>query len=66
MLLALAGTALACWLWSLVLQRTELNSANAFSFLVPLFGLAMGPAFYGETLGYLSPLASARPCPASP
>jgi drug/metabolite transporter (DMT)-like permease len=51
LVLALPGSALAYWLWSLVLQSTELNRANAFSFLVPLFGLAMGAAFFGESLG---------------
>ncbi len=58
MLLALPvpGPALACWLWSLVLQRTELNSANALSFLVPLFGLAMGAAFSGESHGVSQPI----------
>jgi drug/metabolite transporter (DMT)-like permease len=49
--LALPGSALAYWLWNMVLQRIELNRANAFSFLVPLFGLAMGAAFFGESLG---------------
>ncbi len=48
--LALPGTALAYWLWSRVLENTELNHANAFSFLVPIFGLAIG-LFYDEQIG---------------
>jgi len=52
--LALPGTALAYWLWCVVLTRVELNRANVFSFLVPVFGLAMGVMFYQETIGMLS------------
>ena len=48
--LALFGTALAYWLWCRVLQEVPLTRANVFSFLVPLFGLAMGVAFYNEIL----------------
>ncbi len=48
--LALPGTALAYWLWLTVLQTTTLNRANAFSFLVPAFGISLGIAFYGENL----------------
>jgi drug/metabolite transporter (DMT)-like permease len=47
--LSLPGTALAYWLWCHVLKTTELNRANVYSFLVPIFGLFMGMAFYGET-----------------
>lgn len=53
--LALPGTALAYWLWFRVLGAVELNRANAFSFLVPIFGLVMGVAFYNE---YIGPLAA--------
>lgn len=49
--LALPGTALAYWLWCRVLGRVELNRANAFSFLVPIFGLVMGVTLYGEVIG---------------
>lgn len=49
--LSLPGTALAYWLWCHVLKKTELNRANVFSFLVPIFGLAIGMAFYEETYG---------------
>ncbi len=50
--LSLFGSALVYWLWISILAKTPLNRANAFSFLVPVFGLAMGAAFYGETLGW--------------
>ncbi len=48
--LALPGTALAYWLWCMVLSKVELSRANVFSFLVPLFGLAMGAAFFQESV----------------
>jgi drug/metabolite transporter (DMT)-like permease len=50
--LSLFGTSLAYWLWSSILEKTELNRANAFSFLVPIFGLAMGIQFYDESLDW--------------
>lgn len=50
--LSLFGTALVYWLWISVLERVPLNRANAFSFLIPIFGLTMGALFYGETLGW--------------
>jgi drug/metabolite transporter (DMT)-like permease len=49
--LSLFGTALVYWLWFSVLEKTPLNRANAFSFLIPIFGLTMGALFYGESLG---------------
>ena len=52
--LSLLGSALAYWLWCLVLQRVELSRANAFAFLVPVFGLAMGVWLYGERIGGLA------------
>lgn len=48
--LALPGTALVYWLWLTVLSNTTLNRANAFTFLVPLFGFALGVAFYAENV----------------
>lgn len=48
--LALPGTAIVYWLWLSVLETLTLNRANAFSFLVPIFGLAVGIALYGEQL----------------
>jgi len=50
--LSLFGSALAYWLWNMVLRETPLNVANAFSFLVPVFGLSMGALFFGERLGW--------------
>ncbi|MEQ8356292.1 MAG: DMT family transporter [Kiloniellaceae bacterium] len=52
--LSLAGTAVAYWVWCTVLQSVALSRANAFAFLVPLFGLGMGAAFYGERLTALA------------
>lgn len=51
--LSLPGTALVYWIWFSVLERVPLNRANAFSFLIPIFGLAMAMLFYDETLGRL-------------
>lgn len=46
--LAIPGTALAFWLWQYTLGRIELSKANAFSFLVPVFGLTIGATLFGE------------------
>jgi drug/metabolite transporter (DMT)-like permease len=54
MSLALAVTALPFWLWFSILRRVELGRANAWTFLVAPFGLAMGFAFFGERLGFLT------------
>ena len=51
--LALFGSALVYVLWMSVLTDVPLNQANAFSFLVPIFGLTMGVLFYGESIGWL-------------
>lgn len=48
--LSLVGTALAYWLWCIVLKSVELSHANAFTFLVPVFGISIGLSFYGEPL----------------
>lgn len=48
--LAVLGSSLAFWLWFEALERAELNRANAFTFLVPIFGLMIGTAFFGERL----------------
>lgn len=50
--LGLFGSSLAYWLWSDILKKTELNRANAFSFLVPVFGLSLGALFFNERLGW--------------
>lgn len=51
--LSLPGTALVYWLWFSILEKVPLNRANAFSFLIPIFGVAMGVLFYGERVGWL-------------
>lgn len=50
--LSLFGSSLAYWLWSEILRKTELNRANVFSFLVPVFGLSLGALFFNERLGW--------------
>ena len=49
--LSLFGSALVYVIWLSVLAQVPLNKANAFSFLIPVFGLTMGVLFYNETLG---------------
>ena len=51
--LAIPGTALPFWLWFGALKEVDLSRANAFSFLLPLFGLAIGAAFFGERMGWI-------------
>ncbi len=51
--LSLFGTAAVYWLWIDLLERVPLSQANAFSFLVPVLGLAMGVAFFGETIDWI-------------
>jgi drug/metabolite transporter (DMT)-like permease len=51
--LSVFGTSLAFWLWFAALEQVDLNRANAFTFLVPLFGLALGAAFFEERLGWV-------------
>lgn len=48
--LAVCGSSLASWLWFETLKQVKLNRANAFTFLVPIFGLMIGAAFFGERL----------------
>ncbi|MGE3703214.1 MAG: DMT family transporter [Hyphomicrobiaceae bacterium] len=50
--LSLFGTALVYWLWFSVLERVPLNQANAFSFLIPIFGLTIGGLLFDEALGW--------------
>lgn len=52
--LALLGTALPIWLWFSVLETMELSRANAYTFLVPLFGVGIGVVFFGEQLGWFA------------
>jgi len=53
-LLAVFVTALAFWLWFTTLEEVGLNRANAFTFLVPIFGLAIGAAFFDERFGWFA------------
>lgn len=53
LVLSLFGTALVYLLWFSVLKKVPLNRANAFSFLVPVFGLTIGVLFYREVLNEL-------------
>lgn len=48
--LSLLGTALVYCLWFQLIARLPLSRANAFSFLIPVIGLAMGAGFFGETI----------------
>jgi drug/metabolite transporter (DMT)-like permease len=50
--LALLGTSLVYWLWFSLLASVELNRANAYSFLIPVLGIAIGIAFIGEEFGW--------------
>lgn len=48
--LSVLGTSLAFWLWFSALEQVALNRANAFTFLVPIFGLMIGAALFAERL----------------
>jgi len=58
LVLAFLGTSLVYWLWFSVLETVELNRANAFSFLIPVFGLAIGIALFEEDFGWLDALGA--------
>lgn len=49
--LALFGTALVAVLWLDLLQRNELIRINIYTFLTPVFGLAIAATFFEERLG---------------
>lgn len=51
--LAVLGSSLAFWLWFAALEQVDLNRANAFTFLVPIFGLAIGAALFDERLAWI-------------
>lgn len=48
--LAIGGTAVSFALWIRILRRCPLNTANAFTFLTPLLGVAISVVFLGERL----------------
>lgn len=50
--LSVFGTSLAFWLWFAALEHVELNRANAFTFLVPIFGLLIGATLFEERIGW--------------
>jgi drug/metabolite transporter (DMT)-like permease len=50
--LSVLGTGLAYWLWFATLEQVELSRANAWTFLVPIFGLAIGAVFFDERPGW--------------
>jgi drug/metabolite transporter (DMT)-like permease len=52
-ILSVAGTSLPFWLWFRSLEQVDLNRANAFTFLVPILGLAIGAALFGERLAWI-------------
>ena len=52
-ILAVFSTSLAYWLWFSVLRDVSLSRANAFTFLVPVLGLTVGVALFGEQLSWL-------------
>ncbi|GMQ75136.1 MAG: DMT family transporter [Gammaproteobacteria bacterium] len=56
--LAFLGTSLVYWLWFSLLESVELNKANAFTFLIPVFGVAMGIAFFGEQFSWQDALGA--------
>ena len=49
--LALVGTAFATALWYWLLQRDEVGRLTLYLFLVPVLGLGLAAALYGERLG---------------
>lgn len=51
--LAIPGTAIVFVLWFALIQRAPLNALNVFSFLTPVFALAIGAALYGERFNAL-------------
>lgn len=60
-LLALStlGTSLVFWLWFSVLKEVSLSRANAFTFLVPLFGITIGMALFDERFGWVEATGAA-------
>ncbi|MGE0651570.1 MAG: DMT family transporter [Alphaproteobacteria bacterium] len=52
-ILSILGTALVLWLWFSVLEEMDVSHANAFTFLVPVFGLFIGTFYFGESFGWV-------------
>ncbi len=53
LILSLPGTAMAALLWFYLLKKAPLGYLNAFSFLIPVFGLLFGTILFGERLDLL-------------
>jgi drug/metabolite transporter (DMT)-like permease len=51
--LVVLGTVIPAVLWFALLVREDLNRMNAFTFLTPIFALALGAAFFDERLAAL-------------
>ncbi len=51
--LAVFGSSLAFWLWFVALEQVDLNRANAFAFLVPIFGLTIGATLFDEQIAWI-------------
>lgn len=51
--MATLGTAVPFYIWFVLLERGDLVRLNTFSFLTPVFGLAIGWRFFGEHVGAL-------------
>lgn len=54
LVLSIAGTAAAFWLWFSLLRQASLSQLNVFTFLTPIFGLVMGSVFYAEQVHILA------------
>lgn len=52
-ILTIPGTALVFWLWFSVLEEMDISQANAFTFLVPVFGMLIGTLYFGEPFGWI-------------
>ena len=52
LLLSIFGTALPFALWFKLLSKFELTKLNVYTFLTPVFGVAIGVFLYNEVLGY--------------
>lgn len=51
--LAIPGTALVTVMWLYLLRRIELTKLNVFTFLTPIFGLAIGSFYFNEKYTFI-------------
>lgn len=54
LVLSLAGTAAAFWLWFVLLRQAALSRLNVYTFLTPIFGLLIGQVFFDEQIHALA------------